>query len=83
MSAGACFEPHTSAPSIAPNAERTFANWWSTTASSPYSAQRSIQRPMSSSRPMRVISSSGIGPAPVHHWSRELIIDPNSTVLMI
>ncbi len=42
-----------------------------------------IQRPISSSRAIRSITSSGIGPSPCHHWSRLESTEPISTVLRI
>ena len=83
ISSGACFSPQTSAPGIRSNAAFTFAKRWSTTASSPYSAKRMIQRPISSSRAIRSITSSGIGSSPWYHGARLEITDAIEIVFQI
>ena len=50
--AGSCLAPQTSAPGICSKARLILAKLWSITASSPHSAERMIQRPISSSRAM-------------------------------
>ena len=81
MSSGAHFVPHTSAPGICSNASFTLRNLRSTMSSSPYSANRVIQRPSSSSRAMWSMTSSGIGPSPSYQSARRDMIDASASVL--
>ena len=83
MSSGATFEPHTSAPGMRSNAFLIFASLRSATSSSSYSAKRISQRPTSSSRAIRSITSSGIGVSSCHHWSRLENTEPSSIAFMI
>jgi hypothetical protein len=78
---GVVLVPHTSTPGMRSNAALTFAKRWSTTASSPYSAARIIHRPSSSSRAIRSITWSGIGPSPSHHCARWVMNDAKISVL--